>query len=327
MARDADALRIRKWAGSADANVQTPEAAGLTRATGWPASYSAAGSTGPQRRVFNQLFRELTGLAVELSTRGLLEWDTSISYAHPAFVVGSDDRIYRTQQSNSGNDPVSDTAFTYWVPLINTSDGTVDAASETKAGVVELATADETIAGSDATRAVTPAGIAARTATTERTGIVELATTGEARTGTDTTRALTAAGLKAVVDAIPDAPAASESQAGVIELATQAEVNAGTDDERAVTAATLKTRFDALSTTPPPDASATVRGIIELATNAETQAGTDTERAVTPAGLASRTATTGRAGIVELATDAEVTTGTDTTRAVTVKQLRDRLNL
>lgn len=64
-------------------------------------------------------------------------------------------------------------------------------ATTTLQGIVELATNEETIAGGDASRAVTPAGLNARTATTGRSGIVELATNTEAATGTDGDRAIT----------------------------------------------------------------------------------------------------------------------------------------
>lgn len=73
-------------------------------------------------------------------------------------------------------------------------------ASDTVKGIVELATDSETITGTDATRAVTPLGLAALTALDTRKGLVELATTSEATTGTDTVRAVTPAGLKAVAD-------------------------------------------------------------------------------------------------------------------------------
>lgn len=72
-----------------------------------------------------------------------------------------------------------------------------DTASDTAAGIVELATNAETITGTDATRAVTPAGLSARVATETGTGIVELATNAEAVTGTDTARAVTPANLTA----------------------------------------------------------------------------------------------------------------------------------
>lgn len=74
-------------------------------------------------------------------------------------------------------------------------------ASETVSGIVELATVAEAQDGIDATRAVTPAGLAARTpsASTTVSGLVELATTSEAQAGTDVVRAVTPAGLKAAI--------------------------------------------------------------------------------------------------------------------------------
>lgn len=77
----------------------------------------------------------------------------------------------------------------------------ISAATDAARGAVELATSAETATGTDATRAVTPAGLLGRTATDTRIGLVELATTAEATTGTDTARAVTPAGLAAGVAA------------------------------------------------------------------------------------------------------------------------------
>lgn len=77
--------------------------------------------------------------------------------------------------------------------------GGAGAASDTVAGIVELATPAEVITGTDALRAVTPAGLAGRTATETRTGIVEMATVAETTTGTDTARAVTPAGVAAAL--------------------------------------------------------------------------------------------------------------------------------
>lgn len=87
-------------------------------------------------------------------------------------------------------------------------------------------------------------------------GIVELATTTEATTGTDAVRAVTPAGLKAMTDLKADLththagsaitsgtvsatylPAASATATGIVELATNAETITGTDTTRAVTPA------------------------------------------------------------------------------------------
>lgn len=77
------------------------------------------------------------------------------------------------------------------------TDSTVVSASASTAGKVELATNAETQAGSDATRAVTPAGLASMVASESLAGLAELATTTEAKTGTDTGRIVTPAGLAA----------------------------------------------------------------------------------------------------------------------------------
>lgn len=73
----------------------------------------------------------------------------------------------------------------------------LNSATTTRQGIVELATGDEVQAGSDSTRAVTPATLKTLTATTGRTGLVELATSAEAITGTDGSRALTPSAMVA----------------------------------------------------------------------------------------------------------------------------------
>lgn len=65
----------------------------------------------------------------------------------------------------------------------------VTSATESAAGIAELATQAETNAGVDDARIVTPAKLAGRTATTSRAGVVELATTAEMNAGTDADRA------------------------------------------------------------------------------------------------------------------------------------------
>ena len=197
--RDSDALKNEKWAASGSDGITT---AGLTRSTGWPQSYSQTGGNNPEREVINQLFRELTALAVEFNKSGILAWDTSISYLHPAYVVGSDNRLYVSIRNNNGIDPTTDSNESDWKPVIATTDGTIDApapppdASSTVKGIVELATATETQTGTDVVRAVTPAGLASRNATTTRQGLVERATQAEADSGADTTRYMPSALVK-----------------------------------------------------------------------------------------------------------------------------------
>jgi hypothetical protein len=172
-------------------------------------------------------------------------------------------------------------------------------ATDSRKGVVELATAAEAQAGTDSNRALTPAALQAVTATDSRKGVVELATAAEAQAGTDSSRALTPAALQAVT--------ATDSRKGVVELATAAEAQAGTDSSRALTPATLQQVT----------ATQTRKGVIEIATNTEAQTGTDTEKAITPAALQAVTATESRKGVVALATTAEAQAGTNASKAVT----------
>jgi hypothetical protein len=104
-------------------------------------------------------------------------------------------------------------------------------ASDSAAGLVELATDAEAQTGTDTARAITSANLQAVTATETRKGVVELATDTETQTGTDTARAITPANLQACT--------ATAARKGVIELATDAESIAGSDTDRAVTAAGL----------------------------------------------------------------------------------------
>ena len=122
MPRDTDALKIRKWAANAtvvDGDVIEPENAmpPLDRADGWPDEYSQRGGQTPRRAIFNQLFRELSALAVELNEHGLLEWNATVAYQHPAVVIGSNAMLYVSIQNSTGVDPVGDSDNSHWKPL------------------------------------------------------------------------------------------------------------------------------------------------------------------------------------------------------------------
>lgn len=189
------------------------------------------------------------------------------------------------------------------------SGGSTNPASETVAGVAEIATQTETNTGTDDARIVTPAklanysGLGTPDATETTKGKAELATQAETDAGTDDARIVTPLKLAGRT--------ATATRAGVVELATDTEAQTGTDTARAITPANLAAR----------SATETRTGVVELATDAETQTGTDTARAVTPANLSARTATEARAGIAEIATQAETDAGTDDARGVTPLKL------
>ena len=189
-----------------------------------------------------------------------------------------------------------------------------DATTATK-GKIQIATDPEVNAGTNTTKAVTPAQLATALGTvtgindaSETTkGIVELATVPEATTGTDTVRAVTPAGLAART------PDATDTVKGLVELATPAESVTGTDTVRAVTPAGLAART--------PNSSTGARGLIQLASSGEVITGSDAVKAISPATLQTLTALTTRAGIVRLATDIEAAAGVLTSVAVSPSQL------
>lgn len=177
------------------------------------------------------------------------------------------------------------------------------AATTVNAGIVELATEEEVLAGTDTQRAVTPSGLAKLLATDVRSGLIKTATADEAKAGADTSKAITAAALKAAVDA---------------RAATTEEAVAGSSDSKFLTPKSI------LSVA----GSTGKKGLVELATEEETKAGTDTTRAVTPAGMKSAidaslsSATEEKAGTVRLATPDEAKIGTATGTAVSPASLK-----
>jgi hypothetical protein len=121
--------------------------------------------------------------------------------------------------------------------------GAVPTATESLAGKVELATAAETQAGADGTRAVHPAGLKSALdlkAPLASPGLTGTPTAPTAAAGTNTTQVATTA---FVATAVASVAVATETVRGAVELATGAETLAGTDNTRAVHPAGLKAAF------------------------------------------------------------------------------------
>jgi hypothetical protein len=146
-------------------------------------------------------------------------------------------------------------------------DGTlaaVQAASTTVSGIVELATSAETITGTDAARAITPAGLAgAKNAASGYAGLSATYQIQFKNTAGTFTSLLTNANTAARTYTFPDTTGTVVLGGGTCSGASS---GTNTGDE--------------------PAASTTIIGVVELATSAETITGTDTARAVTPAGVA-----------------------------------------
>lgn len=100
-------------------------------------------------------------------------------------------------------------------------------------------TAQNVVAAINEVKATADAAVAgtAPDATESVKGIVELATTGEAVAGTDTTRAVTPAGVDAALD--DRVTTASATAAGIVELASDAEALALSATDRAITPGNL----------------------------------------------------------------------------------------
>jgi hypothetical protein len=199
----------------------------------------------------------------------------------------------------------------------------VNAASETVAGIAELATQAETNTGTDDERIVTPLKLANRTATETRAGIIEIATQAETNAGANDTLTLTPLKLNdwsdqnagIVLDLLGlSSPGANRvliwnnsTGAAAFSLVTNgitfsgsnlqldiAGLVGGTPGARTDSLATLvagnerETTFDNLLNAASLQATLTDSGFIELATQAEVDAGVDATRAVTPSTLANR---------------------------------------
>ena len=108
---DTQSKKIQLWADGGERSV--PENFGIDRADGWDVAYEQIGGSRPQRLVFNQLFREITGFIRNIFAEGVPRWDRELDYIHPAFVVGSNGTLYRSTADNgpatgNANDPVSE---------------------------------------------------------------------------------------------------------------------------------------------------------------------------------------------------------------------------
>jgi hypothetical protein len=192
----------------------------------------------------------------------------------------------------------------------------VAAASETVAGIIEIATNAEATAGTATDKALVPsnlssigtsqlnndAGFITSVAAASETvaGIIEIATNAEATAGTATDKALVPSNLSSIGTSqlnndagFIDNTAASETVAGIIEIATNAEATTGTATDKALVPSNLSSigtsqlNNDASFITDIAAASETVAGKIEIATNAEATAGTATDKALVPSNISS----------------------------------------
>lgn len=125
MGRDLDAIIKQKYAETGDVGL-----GGLTLADLWPISYSTPGGPFPQRIQFNQLFRYLSALGVEINEIGpFLDYNgsnpTGPDYLIGAIVRGSNSELYKCLIANGPSstivNPVGDVTGTWKLISVGTT--------------------------------------------------------------------------------------------------------------------------------------------------------------------------------------------------------------
>lgn len=118
----------------------------------------------PPRQWFNWLDNRQDQAIAHIAQHGISVWNENLEYqANKSYVQGSDGLIYRAVQTNTNQNPVTDTARTYWNKdyntgtLINiqtfTSSGTYTPTTGMKTVIFEVRGAGGGSAGANATNA------------------------------------------------------------------------------------------------------------------------------------------------------------------------------
>jgi len=193
--------------------------------------------------------------------------------------------------SNSKIDKVDNTDL---VTSVNGQTGAVNIYADDS--TLNIAGTGLSISGSGATSTLN-----ADSASESAAGIIEIATNAEATAGSATDKALVPSNLSSVGTSqlnndagfITSVASASDSVAGIIEIATNAEATAGSATDKALVPSNLSSvgtsqlNNDAGFITSVASASDTTAGIIEIATNAEATSGSATDKALVPSNLSS----------------------------------------
>lgn len=144
---------------------------------------------------------------------------------------------------NIGNALPAETSDANWQYLQDLSaPPVVDQATETVAGIAEIATQSKMNAATDDETIVTPLKFANTAATNSQAGTIKTSTNAQVATGTDTTTSVTPAALASLQ--------ATTSLAGLASIATNAEALALTNALKYITPATLASVIATLSQVP-----------------------------------------------------------------------------
>lgn len=103
----------------------------------------------------NWVQNQQSQFAAYLNQLGIPEWDSNTEYqANQSYVQGSDNKVYKAIVTHTNRNPAQSANSSFWEETSLTR-----LATDSKAGIVELATAQETQDGLRDDVAVTPEGI------------------------------------------------------------------------------------------------------------------------------------------------------------------------
>ena len=196
-------------------------------------------------------------------------------------------------------------------------------ATQTKQGVIQLATLVEANAGKDQNKAITPYTlneVLKKPEATETTyGTTKYATAAERVNTTNNVTAITPLGL----DYVFNNRVGTEAKYGSAKIATKLQAETGNDDNVVMTPLKVKQAI-AVHVKPVATSTESAMGISKMATTQEIQAGVAREGiAISPYGFANARGTASAYGTFKSASGADVSVGTAVDMAVTPKALHD----
>lgn len=158
--------------------------------TGWTSEV-------PPHQWENALQNRQDNMLVHINQHGIPQWDSLTEYfGVKSYVTGSDGQVYRSVQNSGPNtitqDPTTDASDTYW--RLAFADANGNYITQTTGDARYLQRSNNLSDLTNATTARSNLGVVAATDTVA--GLIELATQSEVNTGTDAVRAITPLTLK-----------------------------------------------------------------------------------------------------------------------------------